>query len=248
LGLQKMALKSSPSAANKSRVDSDDIDSHVLGHRKRLKKKFETLGHGGFVDYELLELLLFQVLPRTDTKPLAKELLKKFGSLLGVFSAPDKSLRDIKGVGNSVIHLLKLMHALMGRSLQQDIQGKCVFESWQQVINYCMTTMSYDQKEQLRVLFLDQKNQMLCDEVQQTGTVNHTPIYPREVMKRALEVGATSFILVHNHPTGDPTPSRADIDLTLKLKRIGDDMGVILQDHIIIGQGKHNSLKNMGIL
>lgn len=221
---------------------------HFLGHRQRTKEKFDAIGEKGFSDYELLELVLFQVIPRMDTKPLAKLLLKEFEGLMGVFSAPEVALLKIKGVGGSVVHLIKLIHALMGRSLQHDIQGKNVLQSWNQVIDYCMTTMSFSQSEQLRVLYLDQKNQILGDEVQQTGTVNHTPIYPREIMKKALEVGATSLILVHNHPSGDPTPSKADIDLTLKIQRIGNDLGIILHDHVIIGKGKHSSLRSMGII
>ncbi len=146
------------------------------------------------------------------------------------------------------MHLFKLMHVLMGRSLQQEIHGKNVLQSWHQVIDYCMTTMSYNELEQLRIIYLDQKNQVLYDEIQQTGTVNHTPIYPREIMKKALEVGAISLVLVHNHPSGDPTPSRADIDLTLKIQRIGEDLGITLHDHIIIGKGKHASFKSMGIM
>ena len=229
-------------------IQIDPEAPHFLGHRHRTKEKFDAVGQAGFADYELLELLLFQVIPRTDTKPLAKQLLKEFGGLLGVFSAPEFSLLKIKGIGASVVHLLKLVHTLMGRSLQDDIQGKNVLQSWNQVIDYCTTTMSFSQSEQLRVLYLDQKNQILGDEIQQTGTVNHTPIYPREIMKKALEVGATSLILVHNHPSGDPTPSKADIDLTLKIQRIGNDLGITLHDHIIIGKGRHSSLKSMGII
>ncbi|WP_051908855.1 RadC family protein [Candidatus Odyssella acanthamoebae] len=234
-------MKSSPSLATETK-------SHYEGHRQRLKDKFNTVGAAAFADYELLELLLFQVIPRSDTKPLAKALIDRFGGLLGVVAAPIPLLKEIKGVGDNVIHALKLQYAVIGRALKQDIHGKCVLQSWQQVIDYCTATMAYDDKEQLRLLYLDQKNQVLCDEIQQTGTVNHTPIYPREVMKRAFEVGASSLIMVHNHPSGDPTPSRADIDLTLKIQRIGNDLGVKLHDHVIIGKGRHSSLKSLGIL
>lgn len=236
-----MATKSSPSLVTKD-------TSHYQGHRQRLKEKLTTLGAAGFADYELLELLLFQAIPRTDTKPLAKMLIGRFGGILGVVAAPIPLLKEIKGVGDAVIHTLKLHHALIGRALKQDICGKNVLQSWQQVIDYCSATMAYNDKEQLRILYLDQKNQVMCDEIQQTGTINHTPIYPREVMKRAFEVGAAALILVHNHPSGDPTPSRADIDLTLKIQRIGSDLGVKLHDHIIIGKGRHSSLKSLGII
>lgn len=234
-------MKSSPSLKT-------EVTPHYQGHRQRLKDKFNTVGADAFADYELLELLLFQIIPRTDTKPLAKALLEKFGSLLAILSAPEHQLKEIKGVGDSVTHALKVHHALLSRALKKDIHGKCVLQSWQQVIDYCALSMSYDDKEQLRILYLDQKNQVLCDEIQQRGTVNHTPIYPREVMKRALEVGASGLILVHNHPSGDPTPSRSDIDLTLKVQRIGTDLGIKLHDHVIIGKGRHCSLKSLGII
>lgn len=236
-----MVLKSLPSVGIEKKP-------HHLGHRQRLKQKFDAKGESAFHDYELLELLLFSVIPRTDVKPIAKDLLKEFGSLLGVFSATPMALKKVKGVGDAVVHVLKLTHTLIGRSIQQDLLGKTVLQSWQQVIDYCTARMAFSQQEQLRLLFLDQKNQLIVDEVQQIGTVNHTPIYPREVMRRALEVNACALILVHNHPSGDPSPSRADIDLTLKIKEIGDQLGIKLHDHIIIGQGKHNSFKTMGIL
>lgn len=241
-----MDTKSSPSLPRE--IVKKTLKDHVLGHRQRLKEKFNAHDGTGLADYELLELLLFLVIPRVDTKPLAKTLLDRFGGLLGVLSAPEPALKEIKGVGDSLVHLFKLIHALLGRTLQQDVKKKNVLQSWQQVIDYCTTTMSFSDKENLRVLYLDQRNQILLDEVQQTGTVNHTPIYPREVMKRGLEVGATALILVHNHPSGDPTPSRADIDLTLKIQRIGNELGICLHDHVVIGKGKHASFKAMGLL
>ncbi|WP_010298386.1 RadC family protein [Candidatus Odyssella thessalonicensis] len=234
-------MKSLPSPETKAKP-------HYQGHRQRLKDRFASAGAAAFADYELLELFLFQIVPRTDTKPLAKALLEKFGCLSAIFGAPDHLLKDVKGVGDSVIHAFKLHHALYSRALQKEIHGKCVLQSWQQVIDYCGFTMSDEMREQLRVLYLDQKNQIICDEIQQTGTVNHTPIYPREVMKRGFEVGASALILVHNHPSGDPTPSRDDIDLTLKIQRIGTDLGIKLHDHIIIGKGKHCSFKALGII
>lgn len=243
-------IETLPSNANKimQQKRGQQVKEHFVGHRQRLKDKFKAIGHVGFADYELLELLLFQAIPRADTKPLAKILMDRFGSLLGVMAASETALKEVKGVGESVVHLLKLVHALLNRGLQHDIQGKNVLQSWQQVIEYCSLTMSYNDKEQLRIIYLDQKNQVLADEIQQTGTVNHTPIYPREVMKRALEVSATALILVHNHPSGDPTPSRVDIDLTMRIQRIGDELGITLHDHVIIGKGKHASFKSMGLL
>ena len=224
------------------------IKPHHTGHRQRLKEKFNSCGEIGLHDYELLELLLFCAIPRRDVKPIAKQLLTRFGSLLGVFGASPQALREINGVGESVVHIMKLVYSLICRSLQENLQGKIVLQSWHQVIEYCRARMSYNQQEQLRLLFLDQKNRLILDEVQQVGTVNHTPIYPREVMKRALEVNASALILVHNHPSGDPSPSRSDIDLTLKIQEIGAQLGIKLHDHIVIGQGKHHSFKAMGIL
>lgn len=241
-----MDTKSSPSQLNQ--LSEVAVKNHVVGHRQRLKEKLSHHGGTGLADYELLELLLFLVIPRIDTKPLAKTLLERFGGLLAVLSASESTLRDIKGVGDGVVHLFKLAHVILGRTLQEDVKKKNVLQSWQQVINYCTTTMSFADKENLRVLYLDQRNQILLDEIQQTGTVNHTPIYPREVMKRGFEVGATALILVHNHPSGDPTPSKADIDMTLKVQRIGNELGICLHDHVIIGKGKHASFKAMGLL
>ncbi len=235
-----MVLKSSP---------SPNVDQpHYQGHRQRLKDKFRVAGADSFADYELLELVLFEAVPRTDTKPLAKYLIERFGSIQGVFAASPALLKEIKGVGDNVIHTLKLHHATQGRCLREEIKGVNVLQSWQQVIDYCTATMAFDDVEQLRIFYLDQRNQVLDDVVQQTGTVNHTPIYPREVMKRALEVGATALILVHNHPSGDPTPSRADIDLTIKIQRIADDLGIVLHDHVIIGKGRHSSMKSLGVI
>lgn len=241
-----MAMKSSPLVGPKGTTKASI--PHHIGHRQRLKEKFDKGGEAALHDYEMLELLLFCAIPRADVKPIAKQLLIKFRSLLGVFGATPQALKEIKGVGDSVVHILKLLHCLMGRSMQEDLQGKIVLQSWHQVIDYCTTRMSYNQQEQLRLLFLDQKNRLISDEVQQVGTVNHTPIYPREVMRRAIEVNASAIILVHNHPSGDPSPSRADIELTLKIQEIGAQLGIKLHDHIVIGQGKHNSFKSMGIL
>lgn len=234
-------MKSSPSPETKAKP-------HYQGHRQRLKDKFASAGAAALADYELLELFLFLVLPRIDTKPVAKALLQKFESLAAVLGAPEHLLKEVKGVGDSAALAFKVSQELLRRLLKRDIHGKCVLQSWEQVLAYCQLNMADEQSEQFRVLYLDTKNQILCDEIQQTGTVNHTPIYPREVMKRGFEVGASALILVHNHPSGDPTPSRDDIDLTLKIQRIGADLGIKLHDHIIIGKGKHCSFKALGII
>lgn len=221
---------------------------HHLGHRKRLREKFDQYGGESLHDYELLELLLFQVLPRFDVKPLSKTLIQEFEGLLGVFSASPHRLGQLPGVGPAVIHCLKLIHALMIKMHQLELRDKIVLQSWQQVLDYCRISMEYSDKEKLRLFFLNQRNQLIRDEVQQVGTVNHTPFYPREIMKRALELGATALILAHNHPSGDPTPSSADIDLTLKLQKIGEELGVRLHDHVIVGKNRIASFKAMGIL
>ena len=225
----------------------DDAAWH-LSYRQRLRLKFDVRGAEAFADYELLEMLLFFAHQRRDVKPLVNQLLRKFGSLLGLLTAPSSSLLKIEGIGVSTVHLLKLVHGILGHTLRQELKGKRALQSWIQVLHYCKTTMGHSPNEQLRVIFLDQKNQIITDEVQQVGTINQTAVYPREIMKRALEVGAASIIMVHNHPSGDPTPSKADIDLTLKIQRIGRDLGIILHDHLIIAHDNYRSFKDMGIL
>ena len=226
----------------------DGPEAHYLGHRDRLRQRFLEAGPMALADYELLEMLLFHTFPRGDTKPLAKDLLAQLGNLQAVFGSPLESLKCVKGVGPSTALFLKLIHSLMLRAMKDTVMGKIVLQSWQQVIDYCQVAMAYLKEEQLRLLFLDQKNQLILDEIQNEGTVNHTAIYPRKVIKRALELGASSLIMVHNHPSGDPMPSRADIEITLKIKEAGSHMDISLHDHIVIGQGQYKSFKTMGFL
>lgn len=237
-------MKSSPFPV--SNLDNKD-KPHYTGHRERLRQRFIESGGDALADYELLEMLLSYVFTRGDTKPLAKDLLKHFGSLPAVLGTPHDALGVVKGIGPSASLIIKLVHVLVKRSMKDELMGRIVLQSWQQVIDYCQTAMAFLQDEQLRLLFLDQKNQLIADEVQHEGTVNHTPIYPRKVVKRALDLGASALIMVHNHPSGDPMPSRADIDMTLKVREAAATMDIQLHDHIIIGQGKHVSLKSMGI-
>jgi DNA repair protein RadC len=225
-----------------------EVKPHYHGHRQRLREKFREHGHHPFADYELVELLLCLAIPREDVKPLAKRLLQQFGSLSSLLAAETKILLEIDGVGPAVVHVLKLVEAFITRSTHQKIIGKIVLQGWQQVIDYCLTTMSYQTREQLRLLFLDAKNQLIRDEVFENGTVNHLTVYPREIFRRALELEASGIILVHNHPSGDPMPSRADIDTTVKIQKIADELGIYLHDHLIIGQGCHTSMKGLGIL
>jgi len=187
---------------------------HYMGHRQRLRQRFMEGGPDALPDYELLELILFRAIPRRDTKPLAKALLAKFGSFAAVMNASPARLREVPGMGDAVITELKLVRAASLRLLNREIMNRTVLSSWSQVLSYCQAAMGHSEIEQFRILFLDKRNRLIADEVQQEGTVDHTPVYVREIIKRALELSATALILVHNHPSGDPTPSQADIKMT----------------------------------
>jgi DNA repair protein RadC len=221
---------------------------HFLGHRERLKARFRDSGGDGLRDYELLELLLFQVIPRRDTKPVAKALLARFGSFSEVLSAPQARLMEVDGVGESVALYLNLMQTVASRFARDSLKSKPLLDSWAAVIDYCKASMAYEQVEQFRILFLDKKNVLIADEVQGSGTVDHTPVYPREVVKRALELSSTAMILVHNHPSGDPTPSRADIQMTKQLIDTARPLGIAIHDHIIVGRAGHASLKGLKLI
>jgi DNA repair protein RadC len=221
---------------------------HYHGHRERLRERFHGAGADALSDYELLEMVLFSARPRGDVKPLAKTLLKTFGSFAEVIHAPVGRLREIDGVGDSTITMLKLLAAAASRIAKGQLKARTLLSSWNDVIDYCRTAMAFADKEQFRILFLDKRNQLISDEVQQTGTVDHTPVYPREVIKRALELSATAIILVHNHPSGDPTPSQADIQMTKAIIDIAGPLGIALHDHIIVGKNGHASLKGMKLI
>jgi DNA repair protein RadC len=221
---------------------------HYHGHRERLRERFYGAGPDALSDYELLEMALFPALPRRDTKPLAKALLKKFGSFAEVIHASEIRLREVDGIGDASITQLKLMAAAASRVAKGEIRRSIALSSWNDVIGYCRTGMAFAEKEQFRILFLDKRNQLISDEVQQTGTVDHTPVYPREVIKRALELSATALILVHNHPSGDPTPSQADIQMTKAIVDIANPLGISVHDHIIVGKNGHTSLKGMRLM
>ncbi len=194
--------------------DPSSETPHYHGHRMRLRERFRKSGPDALSDYELLEMVLFRALPRGDVKPLAKSLIKKFGSFAEAVHAPEARLREVEGVGDATITEIKLIAATASRVAKGQLKQRTALSSWNDVIDYCRTSMAFADKEQFRILFLDKRNQLISDEVQQTGTVDHTPVYPREVIKRALELSATAIILVHNHPSGDPTPSQADIQMT----------------------------------
>ena len=221
---------------------------HYHGHRQRLRVRFLVVGVVVLSDYELLEMVLFTAQPRRDMKPLAKALLKKFGAFAEVIHAPEPLLREIDGIGEATIIQLRLIAAAANRIAKGELKQKHALSSWQDVITYCRTSMAFADKEQFRLLFLDKRNRLIADEVQQTGTVDHTPVYPREVIKRALELSATAIILVHNHPSGDPTPSQADIRMTKAIVDIARPLGIAVHDHIIVGRNGHTSLKGCGLM
>lgn len=221
---------------------------HYLGHRERLRERLRERGPDALADYELLEVLLYRTVPRADTKPVAKALLARFGSFGEVLGAPEHLLMEVAGVGPSIAFDLKLFAAAAHRMARSEIRGREVLSSWHRVLDYCRTAMAFEPKEQFRILFLDKKNALIADEVQQTGTVDHTPVYPREVVKRALELSATAIILVHNHPSGDPTPSRADIEMTRNIASTARPLGIEVHDHIIVGRAGHASLKGLKLI
>jgi DNA repair protein RadC len=227
---------------------SADDAPHYQGHRDRLRERFQQGGGDALPDYELLELVLFRSIPRRDVKPLAKELIKKFGSFAQVIGAPSARLQEVKGIGESVAEDLKLVEAAARRLTKGEVVKKPVLGSWSSVLDYCRTAMAFAEKEQFRILFLDKRNALIADEVQQTGTVDHTPVYPREIVKRGLELSASAVILVHNHPSGDPTPSPADLKMTREIVDIAKPLGIEVHDHIIVGRDGHASLKGMGLM
>jgi DNA repair protein RadC len=213
------------------------------GHRQRLRERFRKGGADALPDYELLELILFRALPRRDTKGIAKQLLARFGTFAEVVNAPEQRLKEVAGVGESVVTELQLIRAGALRMMRGEIVKRPALSSWTQVLDYLYAAQSHEHREQFRILFLDKRNRLIADEVQQQGTVDHTPVYIREVVKRALELSATAIVLVHNHPSGDPTPSRADIDMTKQIVASAAPLGIAVHDHIIVGREGHASLK-----
>ncbi|WP_421850767.1 RadC family protein [Oricola sp.] len=236
-----------PAAKSDTTPKSPPSPQPHAGHRERLRRRFAEGGAQALADYELLELLLFRSIPRKDTKPIAKALIARFGSFAGVLGADPQRLREVPGVKDAVAADLKTIAEAARRMLKTDISKREVLGSWDAVIAYCTATMAHETREQFRILFLDKKNALIADEVQQVGTVDHTPVYPREVMRRALELASTAIILVHNHPSGDPTPSRADIEMTHKIADVAKSLGIAVHDHVIIGKNGHASLKGLGL-
>lgn len=223
-------------------------EAHYLGHRQRLRARFAEAGAESLADYELLELILFRAIPRRDVKPLAKALIKRFGSFSEVIAARPERLREIAGLGESAIGDLKVIEAAATRLGRERIRNRQIMASFKDVIDYCRSAMAYADREQFRILFLDKRNALIADEVQGVGTVDHTPVYPREIVRRALELGASGLVLAHNHPSGDTTPSPADIRMTEEIASISAMMGIVVHDHLIIGRNGHTSFKGLRLL
>ena len=229
-------------------VASGKLPSYIKDHRARLRARFMDGGAAALPDYEMLELVLFRAIPRQDVKPLARALLDTFGDFNRVLSAPVARLRAVKGVGDAVIQELKIVEAAAHRLMRAKVMQRPVVSSWDQLLDYCHTTMAHRETEQFRVLYLDRKNVLIADEEQAQGTVDHVPVYPREIVKRALELNASALILVHNHPSGDPTPSDADIIMTGQVRDAAEALGLTLHDHLIIGKSCELSFKSEGYL
>lgn len=223
-------------------------EQHYLGHRARLRERFLTPGGDVLPDYELLELILFSARPRGDVKPLAKRLLKQFGSFDKVIYADESALRDVDEVGDAVIAALKTIRVAAQRLIKSQIEDQPVIQSWSALLDYCKLAMGKSKIEEFRVLFLNHRHSLIADEVMQKGTVNHTPVYPREIVKRALELGASAIILLHNHPSGDPTPSKSDIDITQKVVEACNTVNVSVHDHVIVTENGHYSFKSFGLI
>ncbi|MCK5445470.1 MAG: DNA repair protein RadC [Rhodospirillaceae bacterium] len=221
---------------------------HYAGHRQRLRERFLKSGAGALADYELIELLLFSAMPRRDVKPVAKALLKKFGSLSALLNASAAEISTVDGVGEVAAVNLRVTHEVALRMLGDDVMNKPILSSWDNLIDYLRAAMGHNKTEQFRILFLNRKNVLIADELQQEGTIDHTPVYPREVIKRALELGASALILVHNHPSGDTQPSTADIEMTQEVQDAGKKLGIELHDHLIISKNGYTSFKTAGFL
>ncbi|MXP63005.1 JAB domain-containing protein [Roseomonas sp. M0104] len=218
------------------------------GHRGRMREKLLERGPDALADYELLEMLLFFAFKQGDTKPLAKALINRFGSFAGVLAAPQKVLLETRGLGPHSVAAIKLVQAAALRLAKAEVMEAPVLNNWERLITYLNAAISREKIEQFRILFLDSKNRLIADEPQARGTVNHTPVYPREVIKRALELHATALILVHNHPSGDPTPSRADVEMTQEIKQAATFFAVVVHDHLIVGNGRYFSFRREGLL
>lgn len=242
------ALPLGLTSKNPADVSAKEVKSLHAGHRRRLRERFLKGGADALADYELLELVLFLAHPRADTKPLAKRLIERFGSFAAVLAAEPARIREVDGAGETTAVALLSVRAAAERLAREEAMGKPLLSSWQALTDYLRISMAREAREQFRVLFLNRKNVLIADEIQQRGTVDHTPLYPREVVKRALELGASALILVHNHPSGDAKPSRADIEMTQEIRDALSRLGILLHDHLIVSKHGTASFKTMGLL
>ena len=244
-----MSEKAKPSEDGLAEASTIAVGENLnAGHRERVRQRFNLAGDA-FTDTELLEATLHLVIPQKDTKELAKLLLRRFGSLSSVFAAPRDELKKFKLLKDTSVTQLKIIKAVAQRFARDQVdREQPILSSWAQLIDYCRATMAFEDIEQFRILFLDKKNRLIADEVQQKGTVDHTPVYPREVIKRSLELSATALILVHNHPSGDPSPSTADVQMTRQILDVAKPLGITVHDHIIIGKAGHASMKALRLI
>jgi len=222
--------------------------SDHAGHRQRLRSRFLAAGGESIPDYELLEMVLFAAIPRGDVKPLAKRLIKRFGGFADTIAAPAETLHEIQGMGEAAVAALKVVEAAAQRLGQEAVMSQPVLSNWDRLIEYCRMRLGRAEREHFRVLFLNRKNVLIADEEQQRGTIDHTPVYPREVVKRALQLGASAIIMLHNHPSGDPEPSKGDIDMTREIRETAERLGIVLHDHVIVSKTGHRSFKSLGLL
>lgn len=231
-----------------SQLNKKEEQPHYIGHRDRLRQRFVENGADALADYEILELVLFLAIPQRDVKPLAKTLIAKFGGLPEVMNAPVEELIKIDGIKENTAIALKSITALSNRAAKNSLMKKPILNSWDRLMDYCRSTMAHETREHFRILFLNKKNELIGDEIQNSGTVDHTSAYPREIMKRALELGATALILVHNHPSGDPRPSQADVDMTRQIMKAAEPFSIIIHDHIVVSRNGHSSFKSLGLI
>lgn len=218
------------------------------GHRERVRQRLLTAGPDSLADHELLELVLFLAIPRRDTKPIARALLARFGSFANAIAAPLNDLRAVEGIGEAGAAALKTVQAAALRLARAEVIDRPVLNNWDRLMDYLNAVLARERTEQFRILFLDTRNRLLADEAQSRGTVNHTPVYPREVVKRALELHATAILLVHNHPSGDPTPSSDDIAMTRDIREAAKALSIVVHDHVIVGNGRWTSFRREGLL
>jgi DNA repair protein RadC len=241
-------MKKAADAASSEGSGLRDSAPHYHGHRQRLRDRFMDAGEAALADYEMLELLLFRAIARRDVKPLAKALIARFGSYAETVAARPERLREVEGLNEAAIVEIKLVEAAAKRLARGALHKRPVLSSFMEVLDYCRTVMAFAEREEFRILFLDKRNALIADEVQGVGTIDHTPVYPREIVRRALELGSSALILAHNHPSGDPTPSAADIRMTKDIAAIAQPFGITVHDHLIVGRHGHSSFRGLKLL